>query len=479
MTAPNLPASPADDGPDFRRPPPVEMVPSRAAAGNFPALENRGREQHYQEFSQALPAAVYTCDLQGRITSFNAAAATLWGREPVLGTDRWCGAWRIYEPDGRPVPREDGPLAVLIRQGQPGRGREVVIERPDGQRCPVLPHPQLLRDAAGVVVGAVNLLVDLTERKRTEDTLRASEELLRRVMDSSHDCIKLLDLDGRLLWMNACGLRVMEIENFQTLAHASWLEFWTGEDQVAARAAVAAACANGVGSFTGFCPTATGVAKWWEVVITPVRNAAGQPEKLLAISRDLTERRRAEEAVRNSTLLYHSLVESLPHRIFRKDGAGRFIFANQRFCRTLGRSLAEVLGRTDADFFPPDLAAKYRADDLRVLETGQPWEGEEEHRDALGNTLHVQVSKTRLLDTAGLAVGVQGVFTDITERKQAEAARAQRTAELERLHRLSVGRELQMIELKQEINELAKLAGRTPPYAASSRGTKPTPQPQP
>lgn len=449
------------------RQPTVEMNRPINTPMNPPIAKISEREQHNRQIVQALPAAVYTCDMQGRITFYNEAAVALWGREPELGKDLWCGSWRIYETDGRLIPLEDCPMAWMIREGKPASGREVVIERPDGERFHVMPHPQLIRDDAGAVVGAVNMLVNITERKTVEDQLRDSKELLDGVMGNSHDCIKLLDLEGRLLWMNSFGLRAMQIENFQTLQNAMWLDFWKGEDHTAACAAVAVAKANGVGSFAGFCPTTKGVAKWWEVVITPILNAAGQPEKLLGISRDITERRKAEEAVRNSNTFYTSLVESLPQNIFRKDVDGRFTFANRRFCLTLGRPFSEVLGRTDADFFAPELATRYRADDLRVMETGQPLETEEQHRDGQGNILHVQVNKTPLLDAAGRAIGVQGVFADITAHKRALEVLEKRAAELERFNRLSVGRELQMIELKKEVNELAKLAGRNSPYDLS------------
>src|SRR5262249_11360114 len=82
---------------------------------------------------------------------------------------------------------------------------------------------------------------------------------------------------------------------------------------------------------------------------------------------DITQRRHAEENLRNSEALYHSLVETLPQNIFRKDLEGRFTFANQQFCKTLGRKLEEIVGKTDFDFFPPELAEKYQRDDRRIF----------------------------------------------------------------------------------------------------------------
>ncbi len=121
----------------------------------------------------------------------------------------------------------------------------------------------------------------------------------------------------------------------------------------------------------------------------------------------------------------------LPQNIFRKDRAGRFTFANQRFCDTVGHSLEELLGKTDFDFFPPELAAKYVADDRRIMETGAICDLVERHARPDGQTLHVHVVKTPITDAAGQVVGVQGIFWDVTEQVQGE----EQLAESERRYR--------------------------------------------
>lgn len=145
---------------------------------------------------------------------------------------------------------------------------------------------------------------------------------------------------------------------------------------------------------------------------------------------DITERKRAEVELRNSESLYHSLVETLPQNIFRKDLSERFTFANQRFCMTLGKPLHEILGKTDFDFFPPELAEKYQRDDRKILETGQMFETIEEHQPPGGEVLYVNVVKTPLYDASGKIIGLQGIFWDITEKKRAEERILLATAEL-------------------------------------------------
>ncbi len=145
-----------------------------------------------------------------------------------------------------------------------------------------------------------------------------------------------------------------------------------------------------------------------------------------------------EEKLQNSEALYHSLVENLPQNIFRKDREGRFTFGNRRFCELTRRSLAELVGKTDLDLFPPELAEKYRRDDQQVMETGQALETVEDHHAPDGRTMSVQVVKTPLHDAQGGVIGVQGIFWDVTERKQLEVQLRQ-AQKMEAIGRLAGG----------------------------------------
>lgn len=132
----------------------------------------RERELRYRQLLDALPAAIYTTDAEGRITFYNAACVEFSGRRPELGTDEWCVSWRLYRPDGTPLPHDQCPMAVALKEGRAVRGAEAVAERPDGTRVPFIPYPTPLRDASGAVVGAVNMLVDITHRNEAEERLR-------------------------------------------------------------------------------------------------------------------------------------------------------------------------------------------------------------------------------------------------------------------------------------------------------------------
>ena len=124
------------------------------------ALEER--EQHLRDLLEALPAAIYMTDADGRITFYNEAAVALAGRRPALGQDQWCVTWRLYQPDGTLLPHDQCPMAMALKENRSIRGVDAVAERPDGTRVSFMPFPTPLRDASGALVGGVNMLVETT-----------------------------------------------------------------------------------------------------------------------------------------------------------------------------------------------------------------------------------------------------------------------------------------------------------------------------
>jgi sigma-B regulation protein RsbU (phosphoserine phosphatase) len=151
-----------------------------------------------------------------------------------------------------------------------------------------------------------------------------------------------------------------------------------------------------------------------------IRDARGRLLYYEGTVEDITQRRQAEDNLRNSEVLYHSLVETLPQNILRKDLQGRFTFANQQFCKILGRPLEEIVGKTDFDFFPRELAEKYQRDDRRVMQTGKPYDTVEEHQPPGRDKIYVQVVKTPLYEADGAIIGLQGIFWDITQQRLAD-----------------------------------------------------------
>ena len=141
---------------------------------------------------------------------------------------------------------------------------------------------------------------------------------------------------------------------------------------------------------------------------------------LAELARTIEQHQRIEEQLRTSESFYQTLVETLPQNILRKDLQGHFTFANRKSCQSMGRRLEEIIGKTDFDLFPPELAAKYHRDDVRVINTLENLDTVEAHQGPHGERLFVHVIKTPLHDASGKVIGVQGIFYDVTQRKRIE-----------------------------------------------------------
>lgn len=143
-------------------------------AGTLPAL------------LETLPAPIYLTDDDGWITFFNRACIDFAGRTPVVGEDRWCVTWRLHGTDGAFLPHDACPMAVAVRERRRVRGAVAVAERPDGTRVMFAPYPTPLFDAAGASIGAVNILIDVTDARQA-GALRVQAQRCRRLAGAVND----------------------------------------------------------------------------------------------------------------------------------------------------------------------------------------------------------------------------------------------------------------------------------------------------
>ena len=188
-------------------------------------------------------------------------------------------------------------------------------------------------------------LLQLWERRRVEQSLREAEDFQTRMLESSGDCIQIVDTEGRLISMNAEGRKKMGVKRFATMAGMQWVELWQGESAPLAQTAIAEARQGETARFQGLCPTVGGIPKWWDVMVTPVLGSHGKAEKLLAVLRDITEGRAAQEKFR---ILFERSTNA--HLLFDETG---ILDCNPACLALLHYQRKEqVLGRQLADFSP-------------------------------------------------------------------------------------------------------------------------------
>jgi PAS domain S-box-containing protein len=435
--------------------------------------EAHRRQSHIlQSILASMSDGVIVADADGKFLLVNPAARQTLGLD--LADAGRAGHYEAYLPDRvTPFPPEQMPLARALR-GESTDAVEVFLRRPgtaDGVWTSVYARP--LRDETEAVQGSVIVFRDVTERRRIERR-QAAQHAVTAVLAESASLAeatpRLLEAIGHslasdwaALWQfdPAAGLlRCVDVwkrpgcafADLEALTHAATFppgqglpgRAWAGRSPlwIADLASadplprVAAAAAAGLRTALVF-PILSGARAIGALEFLSHERQRPDPELLVVIGGlsaqigQYIARKWAEQALRDSEALYHSLVETVPLSIFRKDRQGRFTFGNRRFLESLRRPFDQVRGRTDYDFYPPDLAEKYRRDDEKVLASGKVLELIEEHCQPGGEKLYVQVLKAPVYDSRQEVVGTQAVFWDVTARQLAEAAmhRAKEAAE--------------------------------------------------
>jgi PAS domain S-box-containing protein len=252
----------------------------------------------WRELIETVPAAIYATDAAGRITFYNEAAATLWGCRPELGKSEFCGSWKLYWPDGTPLPHNKCPMAMALKQKKPIRGIEAVAERPDGVRVPFIPFPTPLFDETGALTGAVNLLVDISERKQAEQDGRR----LAAIIESSEDAIVSKDLSGIITSWNLGAERLFGYAAEEMIGKSITLLIPVQLEQEEARVLERVTSGHRVEHFETTRVRKDGTPVTISLTVSPVRNAQGMVVGASKIARDVTERKMAEQALAERTL---------------------------------------------------------------------------------------------------------------------------------------------------------------------------------
>ena len=412
----------------------------------------RDNEARLRLMVEQIPAVLWTTDLELRITSATGAGLAALGLVPsqVVGMS-------LRQFFG--TASDEFPAILCHRRAC--QGESVNFDLTWRARA-YQAHAEPLRDVEGTIVGAIAVALDVTERKHAEEELRRLNQTLeeqveertrtlqaitaelqrtvqhtRMILDTANEAFLGIDASGIIVDWNPAAETMFGWPRAEAIGRPVVDTIIPPEDRESFR--------EGLRQFLerGESPLLNRIIEFSALHrdghVFPVEMSAahielGSEHYFNAFLHDISERKRVEQELRDSQALYSSLVEHLPVNVLRKDLEGRFIFANRAYCAFSGMSLDEILGKTDLDLYPEELANKYRADDQKIIATGELFEDVEEHQKG-GETIYVQVLKTPVHDAEGNIVGTQAIFWDVTDKRRAEEELKRYSAELERSNR--------------------------------------------
>ncbi len=372
------------------------------------------REARYRQLVEGLPMAVCTCDKEGRIELYNAAAEALWGRKPETG-DLWCGSWKISKPDGTVLSLDEYPMATVLKKGIIVQ-TEVIIERPDGSRRNVIAHPQPVYDSSSNIVGAMNMLQDITGEKRIEKELEESELRLRLATEGAGLAIWDLDLQTQQM---ICSSRLNEIFGHPSeavLSHRQILSQIYPEDQAAIEQAFADAMISGVYQYEARVVHTDRSLRWIKTQGSVLFDEKQVPVRMLGTLLDVTVHKTAEEKA--ATLA--AIVNSSDDAIISKTLEGIVTSWNDSAERIFGYTAAEMIGQSISKLIPQERSEE-EPQILQRLHRGERVEHFETQRITKDRRLlDISLTISPVKDSQGKIIGASKAARDISQKKHAE-----------------------------------------------------------
>ncbi len=281
------------------------------------------------------------------------------------------------------------------------------------------------------------ILRDITERRRLEKELADREGLLRTIIETEPECVKVLNLDGTVQTMNAAGLAMIEAESSQAIVGKDVCQLVLSPFRGPFLDLITKAGQGEAGLLEFEILGLKGAHRWLETHAVPLRGADGVITAVLGVTRDITARKQAEASLRTVQGLFEDIVESSKDAIGYASLDGKFVLANQAFANLTGYSRQELLGMRYGQLTPDEYSRVQAAATARVIETGEPAEYEKEFIRRDGSRVPVALTLSMVKGEDGKPAGLAAIIRDITERKQAEAAMRQSEERYRRLVQVS------------------------------------------
>lgn len=397
------------------------ITPQREAEQALTEIETR-----YRQLVNVLPAAVYQCDREGRITLFNDAAVQIWGRLPALEVDRWCGSERMLRPDGSRLPHEQCPMAICLSERRPVRDMEIVIERPDGTQRHLLPYVEPIHDAAGEFVGAVDVMIDITDRKSAEALLRDKDRQTIAILEGLPQLIWTCDPDGKCEFLS----RQWAVYTGMSVDHLlgdSWLDTVHPDDRARVRdewmsCVKSAQLRDDVYYQIEYrIQGSDGLYRWFSASASPLRNFDGEVLKWIGSNTDIQDIRDAEAALRYSEEKFRNLADNMSQFAWMADENWWIYWYNRRWFEFTGTTLADMQGWGWTKVHHPDHVDRVIASVKESWRSGSPWECVFPLRSKSGEYRWFLSRAEPIRDASGRVVRWFGTNTDITKQREIEA----------------------------------------------------------
>jgi len=380
-------------------------------------LDVRESQRRFREMIDALPAAIYTTDAKGRLTHFNPAAVEFSGRTPELGTDQWCVSWKLYYPDGRPMPHDECPMAIALKEGRIVQGAQAIAERPDGTRRWFTPFPTPIRDGQGRIIGGINMLVDITDRKQAEEAMAH----LAAIVASSDDAIISKNLDGIIQSWNKSAEHMFGYTAEEAIGQH--ITLIVPEDRRDEENNILVRLRRGekIDHFETVRRRKDGSTLDLSLTISPVRDSAGRVTGASNVARDITHLKQIERALRDSEERFRAMVETTPECVKVVAPDGTLQHMNSAGLAMVGAKLAEaVIGKSIYDLIAPEDRETFRAFNERICR-GDKDSLEFDMIGLDGTRHHMETHAAPLHNPDGRVVQL-AITHDVTERKRAELA---------------------------------------------------------